>query len=189
MEEIEETDDSYALSLLLIGNGIFDYWIPFLPNSPHPLHVARLELDLNWNVENTMLALDGRKKGKSSEPNVILFYGDSKDLAGKTIEKIEKTQSLLEKIQDEFPVALVVYFSVLKCPKQEFFFQPIDEINEAVRIFSKKPRSDKKGPSRIQIMDLNPILRKNPVFFEEDGIRLNSKGYAIMNDYLVKRLF
>jgi hypothetical protein len=102
MEETDETDESYALSLLLIGNGIFDYWIPFLPNSPHPLQVARLELNLNWNVENTMLALDGRIKENSSEPNVILFYGDSKDLAEKTIEEIiEKTQSLLEKINKQ----------------------------------------------------------------------------------------
>jgi lysophospholipase L1-like esterase len=108
----------------------------------------------------------------------------------RSLEKvIENTQQLLEKIQDDYSEALVVYLSILKSPGREEFSGEIEEINEAIRNFSKKARSAKKSPSRIQFMDLNRVLQGHPEYFKEDGVHLNSNGYEKLNEILVKQLF
>jgi lysophospholipase L1-like esterase len=103
--------------------------------------------------------------------------------------RVQVLKWLEENIQENYSTALVVYLSLLKCPGRDEYSEQIDEINESIRNFSKKPRSGKKGPSRIQFMDLNRVLRGSPEFFKKDGIHLNSVGYEKLNEFLVKQLF
>jgi lysophospholipase L1-like esterase len=186
MSETEESEET--LSVLLLGSSIIINWKPFLPQSHLPLDVVNL--GKHALTTNQILEMNYTLKDRF-EPQVVFFYCDEIGIEENRSVKevIENTQQILEKIQDDYSMALVVYLSILKCPGRDDFSIQIEQINESIRNFSKKSRSGKKGASRIQFMDLNRVLRGIPVFFQEDGIHLNSDGYDKLNLLLAKQLF
>jgi hypothetical protein len=193
---MDETEETETLSVLLLGSSIIKHWKPFVPQTSMYLDV----LNLGKSALTTKQMLETNYETKESfEPQVIFFYCGGNDLKylGLGLEKtqnsvkeiIENIQQLLEKIQDKYSMALVVYLSILKCPGRHYFSPQIEQINESIWNFSKKARSGKGGASRIQFMDLNRVLRGSRDFFQDDGIRLNLDGYDKLNLFLAKQLF
>lgn len=166
-----------SINLLLIGNSMIQDWETVFPNSSFPLHV--INLGKSGLITTQMLYLDI----VDYDPNVVIYYCDSIE------ETIEDTEKVLEKIQEHYPNALVVYLSILKSSGRSFFYSQIDKINHSIRNFSKKARSEKGSPSRIQFIDLNQILCARSEYFEEDGIHLNSLGYEKINENVFKQIF
>jgi lysophospholipase L1-like esterase len=187
-----------AIEILLLGSSIIHQWTPILPDAPIPLHITNLGVDglttpqMGSNLETILQPLS-----ETYKPSVILFYCGSNDISHpqtpqvetETQEIIENTEQIMEILQDRFPETLVVYLSILKCPGRSKFFAQIEKVNHSVRNFSKKARSGKKGPSRIQFVDLNPEIRANPDFFLPGGVHLNNMGYQIFNKTISKQIF
>jgi len=188
-----------AIEILLLGSSIIHQWTSILPDSPMPLHITNLGINglttqqMSSNLETILQPLS-----ETYEPSVILFYCGSNDVSHpqtpqaetqETQEIIRNTEQILEYLQDRFPETLVVYLSILKCPGRSKFSAQIEKVNHAVRNFSKKARSGKKGPSRIQFIDLNLEIRANPEFFQHDGVHLNPMGYQISNAMISKQIF
>jgi hypothetical protein len=134
------------INLLLIGNSMIQDWKTVFPNSSFPLHV--INLSNSGLITTQMLYLDI----VDYDPSVVIYYCDSIE------ETIEDTEKLLEKIQKHYPNALVVYLSILKSSGRLSFYSQIDKINHSIRNFSKKARSEKGSPSRIQFIDLKSIF-------------------------------
>ena len=181
------------IELLLLGSSIIHQWTPILPDAPIPLHITNLGVD-GLTTRDLLLEIYLESKLESvPEPSVILFYCGSNDIShpqqSDTEQIIENTEQIMEILQDRFPEALVVYLSVLKCPGRSKFSAQIEKINHSIRNFSKKARSGKKGPSRIQFVDLNTEIRANPDFFLPDGVHLNDMGYQIFNKTISKQIF
>ena len=186
------------IELLLLGSSIIHQWTSIFPDAPMPLHITNLGIDglttpqMSSNLETILQPLS-----ETYEPSVILFYCGSNDISHpqtpqaetETQEILRNTEHILEFLQDRFPETLVVYLSILKCPGRSKFSSQIEKVNHAVRNFSKKARSEKKGPSRIQFVDLNTEIRANPDFFLPDGVHLNDMGYQIFNKTISKQIF
>jgi lysophospholipase L1-like esterase len=183
-----------TIELLLLGSSIIHQWTPILPDAPMTLHVTNLGIDglttkqMHSNLETILHPLS-----ETYEPNVILFYCGSNDIShpqqSDNEHILENTEQILEYLQDRFPETLVVYLSILKCPGRSKFSAQIEKVNHSIRNFSKKARSGKKAPSRIQFVDLNPEIRANPDFFLQDGVHLNPMGYQILNKTITKQIF
>ena len=180
-----------AIELLLLGSSIIHQWISIFPDAPMPLHITNLGID-GLTTRDLLLKIYLESKLESvPEPNIILFYCGSNDISHSqdTDEILHNTEQILEYLQDRFPETLVVYLSILKCPGRSKFSAQIEKINHSIRNFSKKARSGKKGPSRIQYVDLNPEIRANLDFFLQDGVHLNDMGYQIFNKTISKQIF
>ncbi len=152
-------------------------WNSVFPNSSFPLHVTNL--GKSGLIDTQILYLDI----VDHDPNVVIYYCDSIE------QMIEDTEKILEKIQNYYPNALVVYLSIIKSSGRSFFYSQIDKINHSIRNFSKKARSEKGSPSRIQFIDLNQLLYARSEYFQEDGIQLNSLGYEKINETVFKQIF
>jgi len=182
------------IELLLLGSSIIHQWTSILPDAPMPLHITNLGID-GLTTRDLLLEIYLESKLESvPEPNVIIFYCGSNDIShpqqSDIIEQIiENTEQILQQLQDHFPDALVVYLSILKCPGRSKFSDKIEKVNHSIRNFSKKARSEKKQPSRIQFIDLNRELHANPEFFLKDGVHLNDMGYQKINTIISKQIF
>jgi hypothetical protein len=205
------------LIFYVVGNRRMKEWEPFLPNFPVPIQLKKIDVEGKTIKETSQTlfytAIDVEDLGDSvteelrdewkeeqkkremeeqeSKPDVLFVYLGEKEIEENipVVTILQDTEECLKRIQNQYPECLVVYLSLIKCPRwNPMMLRSVDALFFEVRNFSKLSRSGKNGVSRIQCIDLNGVLKRRGDFFEEDGFSLNFRGYGKINECLTQQL-
>jgi len=115
-------------------------------------------------------------------PSTIVFYSGDNDLAaGKPVDRVvDDTHELIDRIRKRLPDTRLIFIAIKPSIAR---WNLIDKMREANREIQKIVEA---RPSDV-FLDIGPKLldangKPDPALFRKDGLHLNERGYAILND-------
>jgi lysophospholipase L1-like esterase len=115
-------------------------------------------------------------------PSTIVFYSGDNDLwAGKTPAQVERDmQQFIDLTRQKTPDAKLIVIAIKPSIARWRLIDQIRETNQQIR---QMVESDPKGVFiNVESQLLGENEKPRPELFRADGLHLNDKGYAILND-------
>jgi hypothetical protein len=159
--------------ITLIGSSIFKQW-------ENPIMKNLTFNNLAVSGTTTSFWIDNMDQIIQSDTKYLAFYCGSNDINKECnetsiIERTETCFSLLKNINSKIKIA---YFSIMKCPQKENYFELIDRINN---YFEQSNDID-------LFVDINSIINTDPKWYLDDRLHLQMKTYSEMEKHFSQTL-